>query len=519
MTRRVPAFLIAFSILACNRSEAPRPAPVEPASPGGPADGPAFPGRSAVEPVSAGTPLPLPAVSRIDDLLAVPRPTRYRAPGGLRWASAMSFVPSGFRSYAGGGFLVLGDAELAYLTRNGEPRWSRVLGAGYRLFEGERSERIWIPARKNLVSVAWGGIQTWDRSIDGRVFPGPGGTVLSVDASVLEQWGTDGSLVFRFASDQVRALEAPQFSEAGFAITGQRGDKRLLFFLDRSGRLLGRVALDPEEQLLGLTSSGRAVLGSMGRARMLDVRGTESWTLRLPEVRALATRGEEVLLLAAPGGGSRASIHWMGADGSEVWRSTLPTERDPLGAVLLGWPDSALWMAACLGPKPGCRGPGEARTTADALFVAAGRTDPVVPPGSGAGYLAVTTSGGVVIVARAIREDETLIEQRDEQGVLLWQRALSGVFAAGPRVDDSLREVLVALREGSGKGLVLALTIKVPRTAEAPEAGRTSGSSRSARSDRDGGAAGTPDTTGRGTDPGTTGYPRPRAPDAGSPPG
>ena len=503
--------ILVLSILGCSRSE-PSPART--------AEKPRA-SKPLPEPVTTSAPADeiLPPVSTIESLLAIHRTQRFRVPGELRWAVEVPFRVVEIRPYSAGGFIVMGEREIQYFTRNGEPKWERVIGPGYRLFGESRTETVWIPARSTLMSLGWRGALHWERPVEGALFPALDGRVFLVDAAVVELLGPDGEQVWRFSSDQVHSFETPVITRTGIAIVGRRGSRRLLFFLDPAGRRLGEVALEADERLLGLTEGHRAVVSSGSRVRSVEAGGVTVWSSDLPEIRSVSMRGDDLLLLTAPSPGRRPSLLWVSDSGGTAWSSPLPEERDPLEAAVIGWPDATIWVAACLGPARGCRGPKQGNTIANELFFAAGRTGLRQLPSFGPGYFSLSGCGDGIVTARSIRDSETLVAQYDAQGNGLWQQALSGVLAAGPIVDEASRVVLVALGSGEEKALLAAFTARTPPGPGAPE-GSTAGSNRSsARNAPDGGAGDTRDTTGHGTGPDTRAYPPPRAPDAGAPPG
>jgi len=394
----------------------------------------------------------------VEKLLDEPVTVRYRTAGKLRWMIESPDAVMDIMPYSRGGFLLLGADEIFYITRQGEIKWNRVTGRGYRLLENRENELVWLDSMKKLTSVGWRGTFEWEKRFEGDVFGAPEGGALVIDAAVARLTGPDGKQLWRFSSGDYHSLDRPVFAGRILAVEGRRGKVKVLFFLDADGKLMSRVPIKHEERLISFSSVSGALVSSGNGIRLIRLDGRIVMSLKITGIRAVKSKRGEFLLLSGPDDTGLPRLTWISGDGRIMWSARLPEKDDPVYARIEGWPSGALWVYACTGPARTCRGPDNAATTYSVLYYSKKKSDLERVSGLKRSFFSCSPYMGGIITAASGEGAETFVSFFDNEGRRSWTAGLEGVLAAGPVMDEQGRFVLVSIRDRDGKHHIVAVT-------------------------------------------------------------
>jgi len=407
----------------------------------------------------------------VEKLLDEPVTVRYRTAGKPRWMIESPDEVREIRPYSRGGFLLLADDEIYYITRQGEIKWNRVTGRGYRLLDNSENELVWLDSMKTLTSVGWRGSLGWEKHLEGEVFPAPGGGALVIDAAVAKLTGPDGKQLWRFSSGDYHSLDRPVFAGRMLAVEGRRGRVKAVIFLNPDGKMMSMVPVKPEERLIGFSDVSGALVSSGIGIRLLRPDGRTVFSGKITGVRAVKRKQGDFLVLSGPQDTGAPQLTWISGDGRIMWSSRLPEKDDPVYASIEGWPSGAVWVYACTGPARTCHGPDNAATTYNVLYYSNNKSDPERISGLNRSFFSCSAYMGGIITAASGEGAETFVSFFDTEGGRSWTMGFEGVLAAGPVLDEQGRFVLVSIRNRDGKHHVIAVTSRAPALQEAANPG------------------------------------------------
>lgn len=454
------------------------------------------------------------ALLSIPQHLAESETVRYRTAGKIRWVVEMSGAVSELKPYSQGGILLLAPDRIHYMTSKGAFKWERVLGPGYTLVRSDKGEIVFTPKPHRILSLGWKGRIAWESQMEGSAFPGPEGSTIVADASVVRCIRADGELAWRFASEHAHRFDTVMTSGAYTLLEGRKGRHGHLVVLGPDGRPASEIPLGETESLIGACGEGDAVVYEPGRLKIITRRGVVRWSIAFPEIRSLAVQGEDLLALVASSGDEPARLTWLSSGGEVAWSSALPDDQPPMSARIMGWPDRGVWIAGCLGPGQQCDGMGGIRTTSNVLYHAVpnGKLRPVRFL-SGELFAAAPFQNAVVS-AKSMRDWATLLSLWTDDEQPAWHLKLEGALEAGPMVDSGQRQAILVVKLSNQVRRIMAVTLRNPLRpkSDLPEDSTGAPGPESSENDRDGGAGGIPDRTGRDADRGTTGIPPPHGP-------
>ncbi|MCK9459104.1 MAG: hypothetical protein M0R80_05655 [Proteobacteria bacterium] len=384
----------------------------------------------------------------VESLLAAPPGVRWASPGGLRWRVVLAAPITSIRWSTLGGLVVSTGDQIQNVTSRGVVRWSRVAGAGHRLYRIGGLEVLWSPAFRRLAALRPQGGEGWTRAWSAEVVGEELGEPLLVDAATVAAVGEDGSDRWRVALDGLRRLSGPYRCDGGILFEGSRGLQGVAVAISETGAVQRETALERGARVVGASRGCDPLVWNGAEIGLLDARGLHRWRREYASVPAVAREGEGFVFA---GGEKERPVHVesIAGDGLVIWAADLPvtgsfSRFDVVGGAL----DGALVAGLCLDVESAC-----ARLDGDR-----GPYNAIARLGEGGplGVLERQIQGHIgmarlepagLAIASSSREDATEVSLRDRKGSIRAVVTLPGRLSAGPFVGPS-GEVYAATCDG-----------------------------------------------------------------------
>jgi hypothetical protein len=380
----------------------------------------------------------------VESLLSAPPQARWTSPGGLRWRLALDAPITSIRWSILGGLVVSVGENIQNVTSRGVARWSRVAGAGHRVYRIADQEILWSPEFGKLAELLPQGDEGWTRSWSAEVVGGDLGEPLLVDAGTVAAIGADGSDRWRVALDGLRRISGPFRCGDGVLFQGSRGLKGVAVTISARGTVIREVELERGALVVGASAACDPLVWNGAELGLLDARGLYRWRREYGSLPAVA-RDAEGFVLAGGAPERPVQVEAVSVDGRGRWSEELPLSgRFSRFDILEGALHGALLAGLCLNVESACskldgdRGPYNTVVRVGG----GGRVGVLEREAQGHVGMARLEPRGLALAASS-EEGSTELTLRDGGGAIRTVVTLPGRLSAGPFVGPG-GEVYVA---------------------------------------------------------------------------
>jgi hypothetical protein len=390
------------------------------------------------------------AAPSVESLLSAPLEVRWTSPGGLRWRLPLGAPVTSIRWSILGGLVVSAGQEIQNVTSRGVARWSRVAGAGHRVFRIGGQEVLWSPAFRKLAAILPQGDEGWTRAWSAEVVGDDLGEPLLFDAAIVAAIGEDGSDRWRIALEGLRRISGPYRCDDGVLFQGSRGLQGVAVTISARGAVVRETELERGARVVGASLGCDPLVWNGADLGLLDARGLYRWRREYTSLPAVAREGEGFVLAA---GGPEKPVHVesIAGDGRVTWSADLPitgsfSRFDVLGGAL----DGTLVAGLCLNVESACSKLDGTRGPYNTIVRLGARGPLGVLERQAQGHVGMArlAPAGLALASSA-SEGSTEVTLRDRTGSVRTVVTLPGRLSTGPFVGPS-DEVYVATCDGWG---------------------------------------------------------------------
>lgn len=250
--------------------------------------------------------------------------------------------------------IAIGTSQMTVLDARGRHLWHRNIAPGDELYPSGSCLFMRLATGHTLTALDERGGFRWERELDGALFPLDDGTILVADAATIRALACrNGRENWMFSPDHIRSLRLVGMTKESFAVLGELGHKRVLFKLDRRGKLLRKIHLPPSITYAEILEGAGILTRSAKRLTIIDEEGGTVWSGPLTTRTEVSTyRGDIVLANGSPDG--RVTVRAFSPRGEETHICTVPVKAEPVSIRILSSPRYPLMLAACAGALSSC---------------------------------------------------------------------------------------------------------------------------------------------------------------------